>query len=126
MPIVTCSTRTVTSRLRAFAAMSVVKRNAPSSTCSAALNSSLAGCSSDKNQPAVLAELHQAAFRQFHHDARVLAAHDAVARAQLHARHQRRARAVALAPRGHLHALDHRRRLRERLDGRDAYKQREK
>ena len=48
MPIVTCSTRTLTSRLRAFAAMSVVKRNAPSSTCSAALNSSFAGCISDR------------------------------------------------------------------------------
>src|SRR5688572_11200115 len=46
MPALTCPTRTLTWRLRALAAMSVVKRNAPSSTCSAALNSSRAGASS--------------------------------------------------------------------------------
>ena len=77
-------------------------------------------------QAAVLAELHHAALGELHQHARVLAADDAVARAQLHSRHQRHAVAVALAPGRHLHAVDHRRGLRERLGGRDGEEQSKK
>src|SRR6185503_9284325 len=44
IPAVTCDTRTLTSRFLPLPTSSVVKRNAPSSTCSVALNRSLPGC----------------------------------------------------------------------------------
>ena len=42
--MVTCEARTLTSRFFPFPTSSVVKRNAPSRTCSVALNTPFAGC----------------------------------------------------------------------------------
>src|SRR6185436_1077632 len=67
-----------------------------------------------EHQPAVLAQLHHASLGELHLHARAAAGEDAVARTQLHAGRERNALAVALEPRGHLHAVDHRARLLRR------------
>ena len=99
--------RTLTSRFLPLPTSSVVKRNAPSSTCSVALNRSLPGCiSANTRRPfsPSFTTLPSASFTC----TRARCRRDAVARAQLHARRERHALAVALEPRRHLHAVHHR------------------
>src|SRR6185503_13289478 len=71
----------------------------------------LAGLHLGEHEAPVLAQLHYASFGELHLHARAAAREDAVARAQLHARRERHALAVALQPRRHLHAVHHRARL---------------
>jgi hypothetical protein len=95
-----------TSRRRCLAAMSVVKRIARWRHLGDA-------------QAAVLPQLHRAALGELDLQARAGAGLQLVAGLQRHAGRNRRGAAGAFQPGGHLHALDDRGRLGERLAARD-------